>query len=443
MPDFIMDFEREHPRLKQFPVDQLRKYLVIPSVVHGYSIAIEFMINWFKSCMPRTKDGDRDEEYFKTVHVSGKHVLDDFRKFNEGIFSKRIKPALTIMPIINLEYDREGIDLYNYGPDTLFRANREIGESFFKDYRNHLYMGVRNKEIEMPFGFRIRVNTKAEQMQVYEELMLQCRVKGSITKYICADFSVPKALIHTIAKDAHFKFTEKGDLESPLDFCMYLNTMSGVPFIYKRENITGNYQYYVRVNGVHTHIQLPEKPDTDDGEQIGQIYDNYMIELKVVLHMTVPHFYYYFSKHDTGLLVKTVEHSDIGVYKIKPNKLVDVDENGFQWIVDSEYMLENEDLERGYVDIKDWIDKTVRLDPVINSVFKYCDDRKITRKNFMSVKFVKRGYENIGVDYETFRVTLPKDIDWGKGIFIIYMSMSFINDIVLEQQNAEKTRTGE
>lgn len=432
MPDIIKEFEREDDRVKQIHMKNLKQSLIIPSPVHSYSLAVEYMINWFKSCMP--------DDYFKTVHVSGKHVLDDFRRFDEGVFVKRAKPALTIIPNINLEYNRNNVDLYNFGPNILYRVDRQLGESFFKDHYNNLFLGVRLKQIEMPFTFRVRVSSKAEQLRVFEEIMMHCRVMSTMNDYISTDYILPKELMTTIAKDAHFRIKEDGEIESPIDFCMYLNKNSAVPFVYKRRNITGHYDYFVRVNGVHVHIDALDFPSYDDGEQIGQIYDNFMVELQVVFRMAVPHFYYYFGKVDNGLHVKCVDHSDIGVYTIKPNKLYDVDENGYQWILDQEYIVEQEDLDKGEIDLKDWIESTVKLDPVIKSVFDYCEELHISNHRFINIKFVQAGYIDINMDYKTFKVKLPEGMKKGAGIFIVYMNISYINDVVLEQENALKTR---
>lgn len=436
MPDYFKEFERENERVQRYPVKELKRSLIIPSPIHNYSMAIEFMIRWFQSQMPTG--------FFKTVHVSGKHVLDDVARFDEGIFAKRIKPALTIIPNINLEYDRQNIDLYNYGANILFRANREFGESFFKDYANNLYIGVRNHELEMPFTFRVRVNTKSEQQRMYEEIRLHCRVGGSTTNYINADFIVPMELMKAVAYDAGFAFDDEGNIKSPIDFCIYLNTMSAVPFVYKRRNMTGNFEYFVRVNGIHTHILSMDQLSTDDGEQVGQITDNYMVEYQCILHITVPHMYYYFGKNDNGLQVNVTEHADIGVYRIRPQSLSDVDPNGFKWVLDDDYQIEDEDIQKGYIDITDWIENTVKKDDTLSGVFSYCDEVKISYGRFMNIRVAKGGdYLNISMDYETMKINLPADIDLGLATIIIYMDLLYINDVMIEKENAKKTRLGE
>ena len=74
-------FENTPPEKRaQLPRDfftyrpKLYRNLVLPSYVHGYSLAIEYMKKWFVDKFPK--------DYFKVIHINGKHVLDDWRDFN-------------------------------------------------------------------------------------------------------------------------------------------------------------------------------------------------------------------------------------------------------------------------------------------------------------------------------------------------------------------------
>ena len=69
---------------------KLYKSLVCPSYVHGYSLAIEYMKKWFLSKF--------DKKYFKFVHINGKHVLDDWKHFNNYNIVRE-KPMLAIVLI--------------------------------------------------------------------------------------------------------------------------------------------------------------------------------------------------------------------------------------------------------------------------------------------------------------------------------------------------------
>ena len=64
----------------------LHRNLSTPSTIHGYSLAVEYMKNWFLKQF--------DDDYFKTVHINGKHVFDDYRRFSKTELLKIEKPAV-------------------------------------------------------------------------------------------------------------------------------------------------------------------------------------------------------------------------------------------------------------------------------------------------------------------------------------------------------------
>ena len=63
--------------LRCVPDIKLNKYVSIPSAIHGYSLGIEYIRDWLLDTFPK--------DFFKTVHVGGKHVYADYRKFNRNI----------------------------------------------------------------------------------------------------------------------------------------------------------------------------------------------------------------------------------------------------------------------------------------------------------------------------------------------------------------------
>ena len=107
---------------------KLNKYISIPSSVHGYSLAIEYMRDWIVSKFPK--------DFFKTVHINGKHVLADFRHLNGPKMKQIQRPAIAIVPQINADYNRENIDLIQGGLNIYTRnAARQI-DRFFNDIDN-------------------------------------------------------------------------------------------------------------------------------------------------------------------------------------------------------------------------------------------------------------------------------------------------------------------
>ena len=69
----IVNIDRFRPSLK---CD-----LFIPSYVHSLSIATEFIYNYVFSRFP--------QDYFKTIHVAGKHPFEDFRRLQKGDLAVR------------------------------------------------------------------------------------------------------------------------------------------------------------------------------------------------------------------------------------------------------------------------------------------------------------------------------------------------------------------
>ena len=65
---------------------KLHDYISIPSEVHVYSLGIEYMKNWFLEQF--------STDYFKTVYVNGKHIFDDYRRFNRERLTKQVKSRL-------------------------------------------------------------------------------------------------------------------------------------------------------------------------------------------------------------------------------------------------------------------------------------------------------------------------------------------------------------
>ena len=79
----------------QLDLVHLNGAISVPSSMHSYSLGVEFMRDWFLDRMP--------EDFFKTVYINGKNVMDDFRKFNREKILTVQKPALSIVPTLNTE----------------------------------------------------------------------------------------------------------------------------------------------------------------------------------------------------------------------------------------------------------------------------------------------------------------------------------------------------
>ena len=128
--------------------------LYVPSYVHGFSLAIEYMKEWFLKYLPDIN--------FKYIHINGKHMFDDYKRFNNQNI-KREKPCLIITPTVDYEYNRDNRDLYQ-APADIFLRRSDWQRSFFKDNDNKLYLAMQMQGLRMQFNFRVKVSTRAEQL---------------------------------------------------------------------------------------------------------------------------------------------------------------------------------------------------------------------------------------------------------------------------------------
>jgi len=184
-------------------------------------------------------------------------VLADFRHLNGPKMKQIQRPAIAIVPQINADYNRENIDLIQGGLNIYTRnAARQI-DRFFNDIDNNLYIGIRTKQIEMPFGFKIRVQSRAQQLEVLEFTRLACRIGSTQTHFIDIDVHVPYDIMMSLAIDAGFELVEdaNGDphVRDVTSFLHYLNTYSSIPFTYKLRTINGHCEYFVRLKHCHTY----------------------------------------------------------------------------------------------------------------------------------------------------------------------------------------------
>ena len=186
-----------------YNVKKLYGNLALPSYVHGYSLAIEYMYDWFKSKFPK--------DFFRGgIYIDGKNVLDDYKRLNEYAMKNIIKgqnPRARIAPTVEYDFDREGLDLYQAPPEIyLKRSNYQ--DAFFKDYERNMFLGFMPRALRMDFAFKVRVNSRSEQLDTFNRMELYFRNGSTQYSYISVDFHVPKYIILDIAKRAGFELCQ-------------------------------------------------------------------------------------------------------------------------------------------------------------------------------------------------------------------------------------------
>ena len=263
----------------------LRSSVAVPSQYQAYAVCVEFAKEWFLNKFP--------DNYFNSVYVEGTHSFDEFRKFSDlDQQLKRTNPLLAIIPTIDMTHNRQWIDSTPEMPLLMRRS--KIEGTFFNDEAKGLYIQLINKTILMNFVFKMRLNTRAEQLDMMEFIKLNHKAGWTETRDIAVDIHVPKDIMLQVAFDNGFKITENAEIEEPMKLLEYLNTHSYIPFMYKLRCSTGNKEFFIKVPNCCAHLKM-ELPTMDDGQRQDMTTTNYNIDFAVEIEMTAPYCYTYFS----------------------------------------------------------------------------------------------------------------------------------------------------
>lgn len=407
---------------------KLYESLVVPSYVHGYSLAIEYMKKWFI--------GKFGSNYFKYVYVNGSHVLDEWKHFNNYVI-KREKPMLAIVPTVDYDYNREEVDSYLMDQKIMLKRSN-YQQSFFKDYDNLNFLYVHLKELKMDFNFKIRVNSRAQQQDLYQKMMLWFRVGATQKQFITADFHIPYNIMLNIAESVGF--TIKNNMICNLcEFLNYMNSHSDNVIMFKMRAINQKPEFFVRAQNLRAHITITDKLQLDDGEREGKLESNYHVEMHTEFRLPIPFFYAYFCQVP---LVYEIEVSERQkglkpVYTIDPYEILPENENGWGQIAVTGY-------------VTDEGEKEIDMSPILRNggnvqkVIEHSLENGISPNRFLDMRLY-RG--------EEFRRRAPISMDWEKCILhiedevkeedndiIIYGDKGYINDVIATLEHFEDNR---
>lgn len=358
--------------------------LFIPSYVHSYSLAIEYMKRWFLEKFENTNEkkediiNGKDSNFFKYVHINGKHIFDDYKRFNKQNV-KREKPLCIITPNVDMEYNRENIDLYNAGAEIFLRRSN-FQKSFFKDYDSKLFLGLQMQELKMTFNFRVRVSTRAQQLDLAEKMKLYFRIGGTISENKTADFIIPKDILLNIANDKGFEI-KNNEIVDNIEFLQYLNSHSQVPILYRLRNITNKLEYYMRINPVLCNIRNLDPIQIDDGETEGQLQNNFNIDMQSELRISVPHFFVYFNETPLKYEFKTDNPGGIGLYTLSQFLIQPKNKQGWDAFINTVYQV---DINQDEIDFSE-VFKNTSLERVIQDDL----ENYISPESFIDIKVYK------------------------------------------------------
>lgn len=410
----------------------MRSSVTLPSQYQSYAICVQFAKEWFLEKF--------SDKYFNSVFVDGKHSFDEFRKFST-LEEKmtRTNPLLAIIPTIDPAINRNWIDTTPEIPMLLRRSR--IEGSFFNDKIsecNSIHLQIIFKTILMQFAFKMRVNTKAEQLDLCEFIKLKHRAGFTETRELCLDIHVPKEIIAQIAYDNGFEVEENLNIKKPKELLRYLNAHSLIPFIYKLRCSSGNNEFFIKVPNCTAHIRT-ELPSIDDGERQNMITTNYTIDFNVEIEMTAPYSYTYYSQCDQKFINSKPINSDgmIAVMRAIMTEIPDYDEHKWKLLSTTEYMVEEEDLkEEIIIDLNEYF-KHTELKEIIDYT-KYIHINPLT---FMNFKIYNDGLERCySIDWKEMQLKVIGKVENITTVIAVYCDMDYVNNTIAHLKDLESSR---
>ena len=432
-PINICDIRKKHSK-------SLYRSICVASNTQAYSLCVEYMKNWFLKKFP--KDLFKDE----SIYVNGKNIFEDHRSLSKLELLKRPKPTLSITPAISWDFTNDNLDTYPYGMD-LYVQTGKFKESFFSAPETDSYMGIGMETLLMQFNFRVRVETRAQQLDLFKFMKLACRVGFTCGEDVDLDFHLPYVLMIQLARDNGFnvlprKSDNGNDTEDAIEcipeFLRWLNTHSTLPFLYKHRTLNGRNEFFLRMRNMYVHIR-PTDISADDGEREGQMTNNFSIELNTEVRFPAPKMYAYYSNN---------EHKLQTVYGAwyQPNGPVTTcytfkgatipDENRYKWPLFMYTTYEEDDDSKLHKELE--IDVSELVDGDVGSCIKDCLSKGMSPAIFCEFIFYNGGeYLDGKFDWETmtFKSTTPVRTN---GTYIgVYVDGSFVSDFILHKTGYE------
>ena len=408
---------------------ELKTSICMPSYENSYSIGIQYLKTWFLSKF--------HENYFKSFHVGGKHVLDDYRNFKINANLVKENPKAAMMVSLEEGYDRENIDLYQFGVDTYVRRVN-LDRAFIRDPKRNVYVKAFMEEMKMKATFRIKVSEKAQQLRLYKMMQMMFGVKTTKTKYIDVDFHIPYSLMTQLANDVGFEI-ENGEVVDKIVFLSYVNRYSQKPILMKYRNINGKVEYFVRVTDLYSHIYVPDDISIDEGEEQGQVTSGFMLEMEVELKIPCPKFYAYYSTKQQDIIDPTnTLHDNMVSLDLCTIKIPTVPEyNSKGWAIQLRTDCEETDLEHPLKINLDELfagSELLELIDYNNSIYKSSDV-------FLDFKLFNNGFEvPYVVDWKTKTLTTTKLMVSYITHMYVYVNNEYVNIQRMMKDRPDKDR---
>lgn len=407
----------------------LNNSLSLPSTAHVYSFAVEYIKQWFLDKFP--------DNYFKGVNINEAHLLNSFKNFTIENAIKISTPALFITPQVEFDWDRDRVDMYQSGLSLYTRRNN-INRAFFKDYETNSFLGIALDELKMIFNFKIKVKTRAQQIDLYKYMNMAFRIGSTQGEYITMDMHIPDNIICQLAKDIGFELNEENNkVKNISSFMKYLNQHSIIPIIFKYRKMTGNYEFFLRMSKLYAHISCVDQLNTDDGENEGMTFTDFTVEFNCELKIPSPKMYMYYSIEEHDIMESLISNSEtdsslqLGMYNIRRQPIDDYNEKHWNLYLKTEYV-EDE------VDIPLEINLLELFDEELLNAIAYQTKMYLTSDMFIEFKLFNDGVKlPYTVDWNNFILKSDQNITNPMTSIGIYIDLVYLKETI-EKMNIEE-----
>lgn len=418
-------------RREYFPYDynrmEVMKHLIgnlaLPSYIHSYALAIQYMYNWFESKF--------EKDFFRGgIYIDGKNVLDDYKRLNEYSRRNIVKgqnPRARMEPDIRHEYDREGIDLYQAPPEVFLRRS-QYQDAFFRDYERNIFLTYVPRGLRMDVNFRVRLNSKSQQEDTFNKMELNFQVGATHSEYISVDYHVPKGIMLDIAKKAGFEVND-GEVIKIKEFLEYLNNHSDLTFLFKLRGINLKAEFFIRQPDVYTHIAIPEKLDVDKGERDGKLDFNFHIGMNTVLTMPMPHYFAYYSAADLSKGIDIHENFEgcVALYSINNYRIPKTDDHGWNQVCVTDYVTDEGDED---IDLS----SIIYGDNAFTRAIKHDYTAGVSPSHFINIVLIRDWDStkliNFHIDWENMKIIFDEPAPREEMIHIvIYFDRGYLNEL--------------
>lgn len=426
-------------KLKAKSAKNMHRSICVPSATNVYAQAVQFAKAWFLSKF--------NKDTFKSVYIEGKYIFDDQRTMSVTSALKREKPSLAIVPNIDLTFTNENVDMYQYGID-LYQPLGVSKDSFFIDSKNDVYLGMAFETVLMSFTYKIRVETRAQQIDMYKYIQLACRAGNTTGEEVDLDFHIPYELMVQIATDLGYETINTGNDDYPrikdiTSFLSYLNTHSTLPFVYKYRGVNGKNEFFIRMQRMYIHIKSGDMSN-DDGEREGHLSNNFTLELQTEVRFPAPKFYAYYSNNEHKIkylysAIKQPQGLVSNMYTFKGTPIPDANSKGWHRYLETTY--EESDTVK-LDETKLAIDFTHLLkEGDLGATIQDCIDQGISPSIFIDMLLINGGdiiYGNM--DWNTMQFTSNNPVKTYGTYIGIYLDLEYINQYVSLERHATQNR---